>query len=250
MFASLLPGLRDLRNPIAAGALWLFALWLCVREQIPTRAEATGLLSGLYDLGDALGAGVLVGALGFVAYLAGVILSLIPNFLMTVTKKSYISLYSARRAGLDAVTNAGRRAIDRGVPARVVQDFIEGRGGFFVTDDMRVVATRLHAADPGIFDDFDRAYAEAEFRFGAAIPTALCGILATVSFVPFSAMTGLGIAVSLIAGVLLLVFAAVRLRESDEILWEAEQAGIIESPTVTALDAMTRPRPSRSSGSA
>jgi hypothetical protein len=72
--ASLLPGLRDLRAPLAAGYLWLLTVWLALAEHVPDRDEATtGLFSSVYRLDDlvtAIGLGV---ALSFVAYVLGML---------------------------------------------------------------------------------------------------------------------------------------------------------------------------------
>ena len=41
--ASLLPGLRDMRVPLATGFLWLVLHWLALYQIIPNKDEATGL---------------------------------------------------------------------------------------------------------------------------------------------------------------------------------------------------------------
>ncbi|MDQ3983305.1 MAG: hypothetical protein M3271_11565, partial [Actinomycetota bacterium] len=71
MLTSLLPGIRELRVPLATGYLWLVALAIAIEPHVPGRAEARGLAATLYRLADAssvLGVGV---ALSFVAYLVG-----------------------------------------------------------------------------------------------------------------------------------------------------------------------------------
>ena len=71
MLANLLPGIRELRAPLAAGYIWLIALWLTFEPGFPNRAGADGLLASLYRLTDELstvGIGVVV---SFVAYIVG-----------------------------------------------------------------------------------------------------------------------------------------------------------------------------------
>jgi hypothetical protein len=73
VLASLLPGIRDLRAPLAAGYLWLLDLWLVLNHRIPSSTEATGPLEALYRLHgvvSAVGTGI---ALSFAAYLVGVL---------------------------------------------------------------------------------------------------------------------------------------------------------------------------------
>jgi hypothetical protein len=71
VLASLLPGFRDVRAPLAAGYVWLLALYLAVEPSLPSREHARGVWASLVTLKDeltALGAGV---ALSFIAYLVG-----------------------------------------------------------------------------------------------------------------------------------------------------------------------------------
>ena len=71
MLTSLLPGLRELRAPLAAGYIWLLAWWLAFEPRLADRAEATDLLQSLYRLDDALSGFGLAAVASFVAYLAG-----------------------------------------------------------------------------------------------------------------------------------------------------------------------------------
>jgi hypothetical protein len=72
ILATLVPGLRASRAPLAAGALWLLALWLAVEPSLPKAGEkTTGLIGSLLAVDDVIGS---VGAsilLGFAAYLMG-----------------------------------------------------------------------------------------------------------------------------------------------------------------------------------
>lgn len=71
MVAALLPGLRDLRSPLAAGYVWLLAMYIAFESSVPTESQATGIWESLLRLQDtisSLGAGV---ALSFAAYLLG-----------------------------------------------------------------------------------------------------------------------------------------------------------------------------------
>jgi hypothetical protein len=71
VLASLLPGVRDLRAPLAAGYIWLLVGWLLVHERYAGWDKDGGPLGALIDLADALtpvGLGI---AASFVAYLIG-----------------------------------------------------------------------------------------------------------------------------------------------------------------------------------
>jgi len=69
--ANLIPGVREVRAPLAAGYLWLFAIYLAFAPAIPSRADATGAWDSLQAL-EAAATTVGVGlALSFAAYLVG-----------------------------------------------------------------------------------------------------------------------------------------------------------------------------------
>jgi hypothetical protein len=73
VLANLLPGVRELRAPLAAGYIWLLAGWLVAQPHVPSRSDATGPLAAIYDLGDAVSAVGLGVAVSFVAYLLGAV---------------------------------------------------------------------------------------------------------------------------------------------------------------------------------
>jgi hypothetical protein len=71
VLASLLPGLREIRAPLAAGYLWLVVAWLVFQDRVETGAAASGSVDALLTLKDELGTGGLTAAATFVAYLVG-----------------------------------------------------------------------------------------------------------------------------------------------------------------------------------
>jgi hypothetical protein len=81
VIASLLPGLRDLRTPLAAGYLWLVGLWLILYDEVPKSLdEASGPIAALFELGTLVGSTVLLAAVSFVAFLLGSLLMFtVPN---------------------------------------------------------------------------------------------------------------------------------------------------------------------------
>lgn len=71
MFASLLPGVRHLRAPLAAGFLWLLGAWLLLADHVPAKEEATGGLRTLIDLADKMGRVSLGVVAATAAYIVG-----------------------------------------------------------------------------------------------------------------------------------------------------------------------------------
>jgi len=70
---TLLPGLRDLRAPLAAGYLWLVATWLAFAQRIPTEKSAEGVWNDIYRLGQIAGRPGALAASAFAAYLLGIL---------------------------------------------------------------------------------------------------------------------------------------------------------------------------------
>ena len=65
MLASLLPGVRRLRTPLATGYLWIVALWMLVHQYVPTKLkDASGPIKSLFQLGTIVGATVALGIVG------------------------------------------------------------------------------------------------------------------------------------------------------------------------------------------
>jgi hypothetical protein len=74
MLASLLPGLRDLRAPLAAGYLWLAAGWLYFAPQLPVSVnDADGVLKDIYRVAGASNPVAIAAGLTFIAYLLGIL---------------------------------------------------------------------------------------------------------------------------------------------------------------------------------
>src|SRR5437763_5068975 len=71
MLASLLPALRDLRAPLAAGYLWLFAGWLVLEPHYASWDKSGGPLASTIQLSHQLTPAGLGVAVSFVAYLIG-----------------------------------------------------------------------------------------------------------------------------------------------------------------------------------
>src|SRR6185437_6366160 len=71
MLTSLLPGIRELRAPLAAGYLWLAAVWILFAHDVPARHDADGAWADAYRFVDAASVFGLAAAISFAAYLIG-----------------------------------------------------------------------------------------------------------------------------------------------------------------------------------
>jgi hypothetical protein len=68
MLGPILPGLREVRGPLAAGFLWMLLAWLLAHEDV---AKAQGEVKGLVELGEKLNPAAVAAVASFVAYLVG-----------------------------------------------------------------------------------------------------------------------------------------------------------------------------------
>jgi hypothetical protein len=73
VLSSLLPGLREIRAPLAAGCVWLLCGWLVVGHNAPPPSTAKGVLADLYRLAGLLGKPVTLAAFAVLAYVLGVL---------------------------------------------------------------------------------------------------------------------------------------------------------------------------------
>jgi hypothetical protein len=74
VLATLLPGVRELRAPLAAGYLWLLLAWIIMGDRFPTRAEAEragGPLGRLYAVEPLVATAGLLVIASVAAYLIG-----------------------------------------------------------------------------------------------------------------------------------------------------------------------------------
>lgn len=110
MLTTLLPGLRELRAPLAAGYIWLLAWWLAFEPRLADRAEATDVLSSLYRLDDALSGFGLAAVASFVAYLTGSLsATLFSNGLKGLFRRKVVLADVTSR--LDPLSDQGLRAL-------------------------------------------------------------------------------------------------------------------------------------------
>jgi hypothetical protein len=220
VLASILPGLRDIRTPLAAGYLWIVVVWLLFHDYIPKSVdEAQGAIGSLYQLGALLGGAAGLAAVSSAAYLVGSILVIRPERLGR--------LIQARGEREDKSLDGGResppplpqrqqqlaRFVDVGLMEFgnertwfTVQDHVDVLGQMLtrttyreeksydevrqaylqaVVDDYPAIAIRLQAKNRDLWETYDRHRAEAEFRLGIAPPLALASIILAVQASPW-----------------------------------------------------------------
>jgi hypothetical protein len=73
VIASILPGLREIRAPLAAGYVWMLGLWLVAAPNLPVQPPTSGLYADVYRLAKYVGTPAVIAGISLVAYLAGVL---------------------------------------------------------------------------------------------------------------------------------------------------------------------------------
>ena len=84
MLANVLPGLRDVRAPLAAGYIWLLALYLAVEPSVPKKPH--GIWASLDHLRHMVSLVATGLAVSFVAYLVGSIAVSVGGYLALLTR--------------------------------------------------------------------------------------------------------------------------------------------------------------------
>jgi uncharacterized protein YjbI with pentapeptide repeats len=263
MLVNLLPGLRELRAPLAAGYIWLSALWLVFRSSLPPRAEPTGIIGAIYSLATAADA-ITVGIVAsFTAYLVGSLSQGVFDDLLRAAApfvRTRLFLRDDPASGRVASQMFGSVVLMRGELSRagvsVLSTFIHeqlntrleklehrygnpghadlplallGRYLSTLFHEFRIVQTRLVGQSEALFAQHDRLRAEAEFRRALIVPLAvLIGVVAhQTSWFWLSALLVM----------VLLYRDAVKLQESaGDILADAIGASTVTPPLIERLD--------------
>jgi hypothetical protein len=249
---SALPGLRDLRAPLAAGYLWLLNLWLITRAY---DANTNSLSHAFIQLGELAGTVSLSVAIGFAAYLLGSLTEGVLIFLIAFTTEMRVS--NRGEATLDSVV--AREMEGREIPSKSHDDLrqeflrrrrtkssrlrfqdleqgarVRGMDGkatlesLFheaLLEDLDLVKTRLLENHKEVFSVSDRLNSEADLRFAVIPPMVLlAGVIAHEAGKPwlFTAF--------LVPLVLLGIQAWVRKRKGGDVLADALSLRLVEAP--------------------
>ena len=212
MLTSILPGLRDLRTPLATGYLWLAASLVIFANWIPNRETESVVIARAFELGGAVGTTALLGATSFVAYLLGSALcaenidierryesmTKVP-LLGKLVKEPALSRQTLLQYNelinstfQQVVRNHDLTTMLQSVPMSRHLFDTEGQGDpQFVFDAMKrrvtgersIIENRLHNDKLALWDDYDRENAEGQFRLSVCWPMTVLAIAIYVRIV-------------------------------------------------------------------
>jgi hypothetical protein len=125
VISQLLPGLRELRTPLAVGYVWFLTGWMTFASKIPDSKHATGIVAELYRLVGAVGRPATLAGLTFCAYLVGIFSVAVMNGLITLGNRLLSgrlkSIYAGRYS-LNSTLHALATPILRRLSRRFVND--------------------------------------------------------------------------------------------------------------------------------
>jgi hypothetical protein len=208
MIAQIVPGLREVRAPLAGGVLWILLVWLAFGDRVPTRREVElrgGVLSRLYEADTVvsqLGRGVLFGV---AAYLLGSLaVAATSRFSEALERRMAPSPSISAllvRIGVEEV-NANLELRDA-LKEHAVSEAtflgeipIEGFG--LLIDDLAVLKISLLATSETLHSEVDRPDAEADLRSAIGPPIAIISLILGCAHDP-AWFLGIGVAAALMA---------------------------------------------------
>ncbi|MBY8878023.1 hypothetical protein [Actinacidiphila acidipaludis] len=186
MLSFLLPGLRELRTPLAAGYIWIANLWITIGGRLPSKDPGHGPLSAAWKFGQFLGKPALLVVLSFAAYLVGSFLEIDPLRMwdhggrpawLTRMRNLLRRVPLLSRLRFLPVSNQARDDIARfseGASASATANPVGAME--ILTNIMREenqIATRLQARNIDLYNKYDRLLGESSFRINIALPLAM-----------------------------------------------------------------------------
>lgn len=206
MVASLLPGFREIRNPVVIGTLWMVATWLFVAERKPEVTRGgIDTHAGLGELVEFAGRPGVTLALGFIAYLLGSAYLALIEGVRHRTSEAYLRRYPdpgsnwhilerplrppiiqeildrfgrpishwSKQRLYDSVYSTARQLLQNaGVDAAEIPNVAAETARSSMSEVMNI-GPRLLVGHPNLYQEFDRWRSEARLRDGLVIPLAI-----------------------------------------------------------------------------
>lgn len=254
LLTNLLPALRDLRSPLAGGAVWaLFLYLLAFPSRHGIRESAPDVVEALLLVEKALGATALV-ALPVAFYILGIAAESIVGATARTfarplrrTVRSGRSAYQTSRDALSSWEGLSRRIFTRSTALRLRLRPISEEGisrialikarllplsvapefpNVAVIQDAQATSLRLSHDNNEQFQQIDRIRAESEFRLAVATPLAAMFILVGVENWLFL--------IGLLMPAILYWQGLQSLRKANNLLWTSAYLGYCDPPILMA----------------
>ncbi|MFG3343407.1 hypothetical protein [Glycomyces sp. NPDC048151] len=256
MLTSFLPGLRQLRAPLAAGTIWLVALWIAWGRRHPGYGLPADFTADVDRLAGSLGAGAVLGALVFAAYCIGIVWTNLQYNVIAiggVLLRRHTPQLAHRLATSRIIPNWRRRTLRSFTTADGYHAQLLGKLGMQRPDhtpsdpdtrravlraleqDLEWVNTVVPDQAPALADQYARAQVESRFAAALAIPLPVCAVTFMVAVMPGWSGVLWGAVISAV-GAYGLWWAAQSMRvHAVRIMLEAFHIGILHAPALTTL---------------
>ncbi|TCC33190.1 hypothetical protein [Kribbella speibonae] len=233
MLASLLPGLRDVRTPLAVGFLWFFTIWLFFGDRLLHQLPAgSPVRTNLLDLSNFFGTGAVLTALSFAAYLFGAVVTVDTDSPPIRFAEAWIARRRSKGVALELMDHLEKELAKYG-------DY-PGFGELVPADDLQA---RLLVVSQGMYDQYDRLEAEATFRINIAIPMVAFAVVLSATTPDPDWRTKLATVVVVALAALIFAQGIQKHRLSHGVLMRAVLAGLIEHPSIVRARLMAEEYP-------
>lgn len=195
MLTTVLPGLRELRAPLAAGYLWLATAWVIFGDVIPGRSDLNGgpierlyrLEPTISDLGRAVAVSVAAYVIGSILIDIQASLQERPPPLKTPEAGAPVKTLDAGAALVPLIyaSDAARAWVNTRLPeasnsGRLAPEaFAQAQN--WIADNRDVLKTRLLDLSPALHSEVDRPDAEAKFRMALWPPLSVIALYLTIT---------------------------------------------------------------------
>ncbi|GAB2578104.1 hypothetical protein [Kribbella endophytica] len=232
MLASLLPGLRDVRTPLAVGYLWLLNLWLFFGHYALRGSNADSRTwEAVIAAYEFLGQGAAIAAVSFTAFLVGAILTI--DFESKLLSRLSFMGVRARRLDTEGQLEDFISTALEGVDASRRSKALEWNE-MLPADDLRA---RLLVANQEMYGEYDRLESEATFRINVAPPLLVLGI-AIAPLAGDSLLGTLLIPVPMLIALLLTLQSFRKHQLAVNVLMRAVLSGVIEHSVIARARAL------------
>jgi len=270
--------MREVRAPLAAGAILLFAIAIAVEPEVPDKEAATGLLASFIAVGDGLGPLGRGAAAAFVAYLLGSIVQAASGWFAGQFS------FSRRPVGQSILLPAGLGLqVFAGDKVLVAEAELESAFGknlrqlaedgaladaplfrlfehhvrnderlspkdsekvanllaVSISSELALVHRRLLGVEPEWSGEVDRFEAEAELREAIALPVLILGVVCSFRIADLLVAAGAFIATTAFTTALLFQGSR-RHWQAEETLIDALRVGRVQAPALERFEAGVR----------
>jgi hypothetical protein len=252
MLMNLLPGLRDLRTPLATGYIWLISLWLVLHGRIPARQHAHGAALAVYQLHDEIGRPASLAAVSFLAFVVGQA-QVNPDLIVRSLRRIAPRVQALRWPALISPDVIYRLQSYLGQDASDERRSQTDGAAFTFAADLRLVALQAQVQKPDMWQGYDRLAAEAAFRINVGLALAGLSTVLIVTTHTFWWLIPAGTALGMVVGGLyrqrmandyliqLVVSRAITVEEIDAVIEQSRQLAARSTEQSEPMDGLRQP---------